>query len=1168
METQEEEPPPSRAGLDQSDDEKSLGHSDDEKSMALSMHVIDCKPVIVDDVTPLKICNPNLRRSSRNTNNIYSSGFAGKEEGVIVNGLLENGRMGENGKNSSELGKGVPAESRKRRRLEVENLATLHKSENGSSLRRSPKLGSSTRSNSGKSKNKILAPVKPVSSEKKTQSRRRGGGGGNCSRKSPRLNPNLVTEFLELPATTGKRGSGGNCSRKLPRLNPNLGSEFLALPPAIGSGRRNDSGKGVTRGKKRRNRTVKMHVVTENENLNLIEFSNNKDSDNCLAPEIPSPDEGLSHYSSSQVETNFESPGTLERYHSEERKSAAPEKLSGEKCLRSGKIVYCLTGSGSVENKLSQIKAGNTENKGQSVNNSKSNKRKSKPRAASFFIGPPIPEEEAQDRWTWRYELKKRQPRNKGWILNPGEEDEIILNVAFHYAQANVDGSVYNIGDCAYIKGEGRKHHIGRILEFFKTEEGEDYFRVQWFFRAEDTVMKEEACFHNKKRIFYSTLMNDNPLDCIMSKLSIVEVPPAVGLESDTVPPADFYYDMEYCVEYSTFRNLRSFKSLTFNDSYPFQPAVPYHTPNTSPLEVFTGAGPLKGALTLLDLFAGCGGMSTGLCLGARLSNINLVTRWAVDIEKSACDSLKLNHPETQVRNASAEEYLELLKTWEKLCQCYVFNNLKEFHEGGTDDRRRGGSSRNSESDHKDPDEEYEVSSLIDICYGDPNETGKSGVHFKVRWKGYAPDDDTWEPIEGLSNSQECIQDFVQNGLRSKILPLPGEVDVICGGPPCQGISGYNRHRNMDEPLTDEKNQQIVVFMDIVEFLKPKYVLMENVVDILRLGGGSLGRYALSRLVHMKYQSRLGTVAAGCYGLPQFRLRVFIWGALPNEKLPPFPLPTHDVVIRYWPPLEFERNTVAYDEGQLREVEAALFLRDAISDLPPVTNDETCEVMEYESPPESGFQEYIRLSREEMLGSTANQNNTAKKKVLYDHRPYRMNEDNYLRVCQIPHKKGANFRDLPGVIVGEDNVVRRDTTGNHPVLPSGEPFVPDSSLNLSQGRSRRPFGRLWWDETVPTVITFPHWKTLAVLHPEQDRVLTIRECARLQGFPDFYRFCGSVKDRYSQVGNAVAIPVGRALGYTLGLAFQKLISDEHLMTLPPNFSFLRPQNNEIVALEN
>uniref|UniRef100_A0A2N9I7I0 DNA (cytosine-5-)-methyltransferase n=1 Tax=Fagus sylvatica TaxID=28930 RepID=A0A2N9I7I0_FAGSY len=114
--------------------------------------------------------------------------------------------------------------------------------------------------------------------------------------------------------------------------------------------------------------------------------------------------------------------------------------------------------------------------------------------------------------------------------------------------------------------------------------------------------------------------------------------------------------------------------------------------------------------------------------------------------------------------------------------------------------------------------------------------------------------------------------------------------------------------------------------------------------------------------------------------------------------------------------------------------------------------------------------------------------------------------------------------------------------------------VPDYAFTFEQGRSKRPFARLWWDETVPTVVTFPSCHNQAALHPEQDRPLTIREYARLQGFPDYYRFCGTIKERYCQTGNAVAVPVARALGYAMGLAFRKLIGDEPLMTLPPKFS--------------
>ncbi|XP_057478976.1 DNA (cytosine-5)-methyltransferase CMT2-like isoform X3 [Actinidia eriantha] len=826
-----------------------------------------------------------------------------------------------------------------------------------------------------------------------------------------------------------------------------------------------------------------------------------------------------------------------------------------EKCLRSRKVPIRVIGS-EIENTESNLLDRRSSKK---VKTRASSEKKEK--SICFFVGEPVPEEEARERWQWRYDLKSQRSKRQSWKLNAGEEDEIILNVECHHTQAKVGSSIYNLGDCACIKGNRRQNYVGRILEFFSTTDGENYIRVQWFFRSEDTVMDKEAAFHDKRRLFYSNLMNDNLLDCIISKVSVIQIVPTcsyfdylqLGLLQNSIPASDFFYDMEYCVEYSTFRTL-----LTADGS---EESYDLHTPDDTeafwaistaiPLEDIHTCKPYK-ELALLDLYSGCGGMSTGLCLGAKLASVNLVTRWAVDADRSACDSLKLNHPETQVRHETAEDFLELLKEWEKLCQRYVFNNEGRTLKSKAEDTRDVKSNLDSPSDVKIPAGEYEVLHLVDICYGDPSETGKCGLKLKVQWKGYGPDEDTWELIEELSNCQEGIEDFVRRGFKSKILPLPGDVDVLCGGPPCQGISGYNRFRNVDAPLEDERNRQIVVFMDIVKFLRPKYVLMENVLDILKFDKASLARYALSRLVHMKYQARLGTMAAGCYGLPQFRLRVFLWGALPTEKLPQFPLPTHDVIVRYWPPTEFERNTVAYDEGEPRELEEPIILRDAISDLPAVPNHETREHMTYEMPPESEFQKYLRLTKED-----------AKQAILYDHRPYRLSEDDYIRVCRIPHKKGANFRDLPGVIVGVDNVARRDPTKEQMMLPSGQPMVPNFAFNFEDGKSKRPYARLWWDETVATVITFPYIKSQAVLHPEQDRVLTIRESARLQGFPDFYRFSGTTKDRYRQIGNAVAVPVARALGYTLGMAIRKQTGSDPLRTLPPKFTFQQcPSDDE------
>ncbi|KAI4369299.1 hypothetical protein MLD38_017755 [Melastoma candidum] len=52
-------------------------------------------------------------------------------------------------------------------------------------------------------------------------------------------------------------------------------------------------------------------------------------------------------------------------------------------------------------------------------------------------------------------------------------------------------------------------------------------------------------------------------------------------------------------------------------------------------------------------------------------------------------------------------------------------------------------------------------------------------------------------------------------------------------------------------------------------------------------------------------------------------------------------------------------------------------------------------------------------------------------------------------------------------------------------------------------------------------------------HPDQDRILSVRECARSQGFPDSYRFAGNIQHKHRQIGNAVPPPLAYALGVKL-----------------------------------
>ncbi|EOY32387.1 Chromomethylase 1, putative isoform 3 [Theobroma cacao] len=773
------------------------------------------------------------------------------------------------------------------------------------------------------------------------------------------------------------------------------------------------------------------------------------------------------------------------------------------------------------------------------------------------LIGEPVPDEEARRRWPKRYQgVEQKQVVSKN---SKDENDSEIIQARRHYTQAEVDGRVlYNLYDDAHVKAEeGQDYYICKIVEMFEAVDGTLYFTAQWFYRARDTVMKKLGHLIDKKRVFFSEIRDDNPLDCLVEKLIIAKVSLNVDLEAKKkmIPCCDYYCDMLYLLPYSSFINLPPEDKTNCSEASSTISTDDVNSVNEEKSqyeEASQASNNKKSQVTLLDLYSGCGAMSTGLCLGANMAGLKLETRWAVDLNKYGCESLKWNHPETEVRNESAEDFLALLKEWERLCVLFSLlksENLEKqsFNPFRTED---DGDDDDNEEDDTEGDV-FEVEKILAICYGDPKKKGERGLHFQVRWKNYGLEEDTWEPLEGMGDCQECLKDFVTRGFNSKILPLPGDVDVICGGPPCQGISGFNRFRNKENPLQDEKNKQLKVFMEIVEYLKPKFVLMENVVDIVKFAEGFLGRYALSQLIHLNYQVRMGMMAAGAYGLPQFRMRVFLWGARPTEKLPQYPLPTHDVVVRGVIPLEFEMNTVAYDEGQKVELETKLLLEDAIADLPAVGNYEHQDEMDYDKDPQTEFQRFIRLRKEEMPGSSPKAKPA--KHLLYDHRPLELNVDDYQRVCQIPKKKGANFRDLPGVLVRDDNKVEWDPSVERVYLKSGKPLVPDYAMSFIGGSSSKPFARLWWDETVPTVVTRAEPHNQAILHPEQDRVLSVRENARLQGFPDYYKLFGPVKERYIQVGNAVAVPVARALGYALGLAYQGVPSDEPLMKLPPKF---------------
>lgn len=121
--------------------------------------------------------------------------------------------------------------------------------------------------------------------------------------------------------------------------------------------------------------------------------------------------------------------------------------------------------------------------------------------------------------------------------------------------------------------------------------------------------------------------------------------------------------------------------------------------------------------------------------------------------------------------------------------------------------------------------------------------------------------------------------------------------------------------------------------------------------------------------------------------------------------------------------------------------------------------------------------------------------------------PYPESRLRFLR----PVPEGGNWRDLPPELWPE---------------AMGGAFT-------SGGGKVGFYRRLAWDKPAPTVTTSPAQKATDMCHPSELRPISVREAARLQGFPDNWLFCGSMADRYRQIGNAVPVGLGKAIGESI-----------------------------------
>ena len=310
-----------------------------------------------------------------------------------------------------------------------------------------------------------------------------------------------------------------------------------------------------------------------------------------------------------------------------------------------------------------------------------------------------------------------------------------------------------------------------------------------------------------------------------------------------------------------------------------------------------------------------------------------------------------------------------------------------------------------------------------------------------------------------------------------------GEIALVAGGPPCQGFSINAPIRSLD----DERNHLFKDFLRVVAAILPRAVLIENVPGIVSLGKGTVVQQIYRELETMGYKVKHKILFAGHYGIPQMRFRTVFIGIKDYAGEITFPEPAYDAkaVANFTGAQELCIPTPPLFYQHLKPQTTVW---NALSDLPEIANGETNSPARYAKEPENEYQGYLRKNSVNLSA----------------HYCAKLGEVNLNRLKYIP--QGGSWRDIPFE------------------------FLPAGLKRARRSDHTKRYGRLHPEALCSTVLTKcdPHWGSF--FHPTQDRIISVREAARIQSFPDDYVFTGNVTQQYEQIGNAVPPLMGKAIG--------------------------------------
>jgi DNA (cytosine-5)-methyltransferase 1 len=360
-------------------------------------------------------------------------------------------------------------------------------------------------------------------------------------------------------------------------------------------------------------------------------------------------------------------------------------------------------------------------------------------------------------------------------------------------------------------------------------------------------------------------------------------------------------------------------------------------------------------------------------------------------------------------------------------------------------------------------------------------------------------------------------------------------IDVIVGGPPCQAYARVGRAKlreiaeHPEAFKVDPRGNLYLRYLDYVRAFQPMALLMENVPDVMSYGGHNVAQEMVETLDAMGYVARYSLINSAFHGVPQMRDRVFLI-AFRRELglLPEFPPPSHHIEL---PPGYAGQRRVAlklvellgragYVQSSASEagLPPAVSAQDAIGDLPPIDGRSVTrgvrrldgsQGMPYR--PVNEISDYAARMRH-WPGFEGGA-------ILTDHVIRSLPRDGRI-FSAMP--EGAEYPAAHRLALRmlEAEAAARGVT-------EGSPAWAALLAEMVPPYDPSKFPNRWWklrrDQPVRTLMAHIGKDTYSHIHYDsaQARTISVREAARLQSFPDGFRFEGAMNSAFRQIGNSV-----------------------------------------------